>query len=190
VHSGWRRRQRSWSAPAKRRGIYIRNGEALEGAAGLNVVVFDKTGTITEGRPVVTDFLPAANVDRSRLLAIIAAAEAGSEHLLGRAIAAWCTAQAIVAAECSAFTAIPGRDVRAICEHQTVLIGNSALLAEAGITLVGGDVGGVAATIELSRRTMRIVRQNLFWALGYNVVAIPVAAAGRLSPMIASAAMR
>ena len=311
---------------AARRGIYIRNGEALESAARLDTVVFDKTGTITEGRPVVTDFFPTANVGRTWLLAIIAAAEAGSEHFLGRAITAWCTAQAIVPAECSQFTAIPGRGVRAVCEQQTVLIGNSALLAEAGIdcqassaqaaaladqgrtpvfvavdghpvallavadqpragareaiallhglgietvmatgdvaavarqiarqvgigrvvaratpadklalirdlqrqgrrvgmigdgindapaltaadvglaigsgadialeaadiTLVGGDIGRVAATIELSRQTMRIVRQNLFWALGYNVVAIPVAAAGRLSPMIASAAM-
>jgi len=311
---------------AARRGIYIRNSEALESAAGLNTIVFDKTGTITEGRPVVTDFFPAADVDRGRLLAIVAAAESGSEHFLGRALAAWCAAQAIVPAACSEFTAIPGRGVRAVCEQQTVLIGNSALLAEAGIdcaasqaqaaaladqgrtpifvavddhalallaiadqpragareaiallhrigietvmatgdvvavarqiarqvgigrvvaratpadklslirnlqrqgkrvgmigdgindapaltaadvglaigsaadialeaadiTLVGGDIGRVAATIELSRQTMRIIRQNLFWALGYNVVAIPLAAAGRLSPMIASAAM-
>jgi len=70
-------------------------------------------------------------------------------------------------------------------------IGSAADIAleAADITLVGGDIGRVAATIELSRQTMRIIRQNLFWALGYNVVAIPVAAAGRLSPMIASAAM-
>jgi Cu+-exporting ATPase len=59
----------------------------------------------------------------------------------------------------------------------------------ADVTLVGGDIARVAAGIELSRRTMKIIRQNLFWALGYNVVAIPVAAAGRLNPMIASAAM-
>ena len=59
----------------------------------------------------------------------------------------------------------------------------------ADITLVGGDIARVAAGIELSRRTMSIIRQNLFWALGYNTVAIPFAAAGRLTPMIASAAM-
>jgi Cu+-exporting ATPase len=67
--------------------------------------------------------------------------------------------------------------------------GADIALEAADITLVGGDIARVAATIELSRQTMRIIRQNLFWALGYNVVAIPIAAAGRLNPMIASAAM-
>jgi len=59
----------------------------------------------------------------------------------------------------------------------------------ADVTLVGGDIARVAAGIELSRRTMSVIRQNLFWALGYNAVAIPFAAAGRLNPMIAAAAM-
>jgi Cu+-exporting ATPase len=70
-------------------------------------------------------------------------------------------------------------------------IGGGADIAveSADITLVGGDIARVAGGIELSRRTMSIIRQNLFWALGYNVVAIPVAAAGRLNPMIAAAAM-
>ncbi len=62
--------------------------------------------------------------------------------------------------------------------------------ADVGFAVGGGaDIARVAAAIDLSRRTMQIIRQNLFWALGYNVVSIPVAAAGRLSPMIASAAM-
>ena len=70
-------------------------------------------------------------------------------------------------------------------------IGGGADIAveSADITLVGGDIARVAAGIDLSRKTMAIIRQNLFWALGYNVVAIPVAAAGRLNPMIAAAAM-
>jgi Cu+-exporting ATPase len=67
--------------------------------------------------------------------------------------------------------------------------GADIALETADITLVGGDLARVAAAIDLSRRTMSIIRQNLFWALGYNVVSIPVAAAGRLNPMIASAAM-
>ena len=70
-------------------------------------------------------------------------------------------------------------------------IGGGADIAveAADITLVGGDIARVAAGIDLSRRTMAIIRQNLFWALGYNVIAIPIAAAGRLNPMIAAAAM-
>jgi Cu+-exporting ATPase len=67
--------------------------------------------------------------------------------------------------------------------------GADVALEAADITLVAGDIARVAAAIDLSRRTMTIVRQNLFWALGYNVVAIPFAAAGRLNPMLASAAM-
>ncbi|OGT13060.1 MAG: hypothetical protein A3J49_08100 [Gallionellales bacterium RIFCSPHIGHO2_02_FULL_57_16] len=67
--------------------------------------------------------------------------------------------------------------------------GDDVALEAADITLVGGDIARVAAAIDLSRRTMQIIRQNLFWGLGYNVVSIPVAAAGRLSPMIALAAM-
>ncbi|MCA1974007.1 MAG: HAD-IC family P-type ATPase, partial [Caenispirillum sp.] len=67
--------------------------------------------------------------------------------------------------------------------------GADIALESADVTLVGGDIARVAAAIELSRRTMRVIRQNLFWALGYNTVAIPIAAAGRLNPMIASAAM-
>jgi Cu+-exporting ATPase len=67
--------------------------------------------------------------------------------------------------------------------------GTDIAIESAGITLVGGDIARVAGGIELSRQTMSIVRQNLFWALGYNVISIPVAAAGRLNPMIAAAAM-
>ena len=59
----------------------------------------------------------------------------------------------------------------------------------ADIIVLGGDMARIVHAVSLSRRTMAIIRQNLFWALGYNAVAIPVAAAGRLTPMIASAAM-
>src|SRR5205814_4358539 len=61
---------------------------------------------------------------------------------------------------------------------------------EAGdITLMRNDLNGVPESIELSRRTMRIIRQNLFWAFAYNTLGIPIAALGLLSPMLASAAM-
>ena len=312
---------------AARRGIYIRNGEALETAATLNTLVFDKTGTITEGKPAVTDFLLREAQDEARVLALIAGVEAHSEHFLARAINAWCRARAVSPAPTFDFEAWPGRGVRALADdHSEILVGNATLLDAAGIdfrnqqeqarawaeqgktpvyvaidgvcvalfaiadqaragakesiallhrlglqtvmatgdveavanhiarqvgidrviaratpadkleliralqadgrrggmigdgindapalaaanvgfaigggadiavesadiTLVGGDIARVAGGIELSRRTMSVIRQNLFWALGYNVVAIPVAAAGRLNPMIAAAAM-
>jgi Cu+-exporting ATPase len=67
--------------------------------------------------------------------------------------------------------------------------GTHIAIEAADATLVRGDLQRVADAIVLSRRTMRIIRENLFWALGYNTLAIPVAAAGWLNPMIASAAM-
>jgi Cu+-exporting ATPase len=67
--------------------------------------------------------------------------------------------------------------------------GTGAAMEAGAITLMRDDLNGVAEAIELSRRTMRIIRQNLFWAFAYNTVGIPVAALGLLSPMLASAAM-
>jgi Cu+-exporting ATPase len=67
--------------------------------------------------------------------------------------------------------------------------GTDVSIEAADVTLVAGDLAKVVDAIELSRFTLRVIRQNLFWALGYNTVAIPVAAMGQLSPMIASAAM-
>ncbi len=67
--------------------------------------------------------------------------------------------------------------------------GTDVAMEAGGVTLMRDNLNGVVEALELSRRTMRIIRQNLFWAFAYNAIGIPVAALGLLSPMVASAAM-
>ncbi len=311
---------------AARRGIYIRNGESLETASKLTTLVFDKTGTITEGKPVVTDLVNISRFKDQTLLQLCASLENHSEHFLSRAIVEYARLREIPLKAVDQFTSETGKGVHGVVNQHHVLIGNSAIMqahdittealqeqaealsaqgktpvfvavekraaalfgiadqprerareaisrlgklgiecwmvtgdteltarhvaAQVGIThieasatperklemidllrqqrglvgmigdgindapalaaadvgfavgtgtdvaieashitLVSGDISKVADAIELSRRTMRIIRENLIWALGYNTAAIPMAMSGRLSPMIASAAM-
>lgn len=67
--------------------------------------------------------------------------------------------------------------------------GTDVAIESADLTLVQGDITKVTETIELSTDTINVIKQNLFWAFGYNTIAIPVAALGKLNPMVASAAM-
>lgn len=311
---------------AAKKGIYIRNGESLEVASHLNAIVFDKTGTITEGKPAVTEVVKVSRLSEEKIIMLAAAAENNSEHFLARAITDYAKGKKIQWPEAGYFYSETGRGVRAEVNGKKVLIGNRAWLednqvvlkrlseqaerlseqgktpvfmavdqkeaalfaiadkprkgaaeaiarlhkrhietlmvtgdhektaqfvaksvaidqvvanarpedkqaiiqqlqqqgksvgmigdgindasalaaADVGfaigsgtdiaiessdMTLVQGDINKVTEAIELSAATISIIKQNLFWAFGYNTIAIPVAAMGRLSPMIASAAM-
>jgi Cu+-exporting ATPase len=304
-------------------GILIKNGEALERAHKITHVVFDKTGTITLGKPSLTDVVLHNGLDRAGLLRLAAAAERGSEHPLAAAIVAGSNGDA---AQAEMFTNFPGLGIQAQVDGKNVLVGTAALLQQSGITLsdnargdmarletegktsvligvgqeeagilavadtvrpgakeavarlqkmglcvalltgdservaqaVAGQVGiddvqagvrpdgkaaavkrlqqggsvamvgdgvndapalaqadlgiamgrasdvaleaaditllradlnGVADAILLSRRTMKIIQQNLFWAFIFNAVGIPLAALGLLNPMLAALAM-
>ena len=308
---------------AARRGIYIRNGASLETATHLTCLVFDKTGTITEGRPRVTGFYNHSARTDAELLTLMAAAEAGSEHFLARAIVDHALPRVTVVHPVTGFENHPGQGIRAMVDTHTVLLGNRSLLEQAGIdlnalpdtglhpawtpvfcavdgevvatlgiadtprpgaaeaierlhrrgmttlmatgdvettaravaarvgiltvmaearpehklrlikrlqaqgervgmvgdgindapalaaadvgfaigsgadiametadmTLRNGDIARVVDAITLSTETLRVIRQNLAWAFLYNVMAIPVAALGKLNPMMASLAM-
>jgi Cu+-exporting ATPase len=281
-------------------GILIKGGEALEMAHKIGVVVLDKTGTITRGKPKVVRIAPAAGWNEADLLRLAASAERYSEHPLGRAIVEAATERGVALEDALDFAALTGLGVRARVTGRDVTVakpgatvtvdgalageieiadtikpeaaeavkrlrrmglevwmitgdhrtaadavareagidnvlaevmpadkvaavrklqaagkrvamvgdgvndapalaqadlgiamasGTGAAMEAGAITLMRDDLNGVADAIELSRRTMRIIRQNLFWAFAYNTVGIPVAALGLLSPMLASAAM-
>lgn len=263
-------------------GLLIKGGETLEKLRRVTTIVFDKTGTITEGRPRVI----TADVDDDALR-LAAAAEKLSEHPLGRAIVEYAESRGLQLPPATDFRAIPGqgiearvegklvtvdseflrrftildpirtnaaqavRDLRALGLHVVMLTGDrlenaERIAREAGIerviagvlpdgkiaeikklkhvamvgdgindapalaqadvgfsmgsgtdiaieagdiTLLRADLGAVVQAISLARSTSRIMRQNLLWALGYNVIAIPAAAFGLLNPVIASATM-
>jgi len=307
-------------------GILIKGGEALEAANRIDAVVLDKTGTITQGRPRVTDVIPMNGYTAASLLRLAASAERYSEHPLGKAIVEHAQALSIPLADAANFRADPGHGVHATVDGREVKlegglqpaqdsspaqklsaegktiavisvdsqaagvlaladtikpeaqaaigrlrhmgleiwmitgdnrrtaeavarqIGIQHVLAEvlpdakvaevrrlqdagkkvamvgdgindapalaqadtgiaigtgadiameaAGITLMRGNLHGVADALLLARRTMRVIRQNLFWAFAYNTVGIPIAAGllypvtgWLLSPVLASAAM-
>ncbi|MGR9051341.1 MAG: heavy metal translocating P-type ATPase [Gammaproteobacteria bacterium] len=311
---------------AAREGIYIRNGESLETAAKLNAIVFDKTGTITEGKPRVSDLLIVSRLSEASVVALAASAENNSEHFLGKAIVEYAKENAITLKECAHFYSRSGSGIEADVDGKKLLLGNKSWLVDQGVvvdksseaasnfseqgktpvfmavegketavfgisdkqrpeaanaiarlaklnvqtlmvtgdtektahyiaekvgiktvvanakpddklaiiqqlredgklvgmigdgindapalaaadvgfaigsgtdiaiesadlTLVHGDITKVTDAIQLSTDTIRIIKQNLFWAFGYNTIAIPVAAIGKLNPMIASAAM-
>ncbi|HEY5840605.1 MAG TPA: heavy metal translocating P-type ATPase, partial [Mycobacterium sp.] len=114
-------------------GILIRSAEALETAHKLDAIILDKTGTLTNGKPALTDVLPAAGYDEDRLLTWVAAAEQPSEHPLASAIVAAATQRGLVLGDTRDFSSITGQGVRADVEGRTVLVGNRRLLESAGV---------------------------------------------------------
>ncbi len=316
------------------RGILIRRGEAIQRLGDVDVLLLDKTGTITAGRPAVTDVIPLGGADdrdgTGELLRLAASVEQYSEHPVGRAVVAAAVGKGMILAEVTGTEAFPGRGIRArlsdVRGDDEISVGTLAFLRQSGvdtaalepviaglevagrtavaaargtriigangvadpvgpdsaaavaglrrlglepvmvtgdnertaraiagqvgidrvmagilpeaksgevarlreaghvvamvgdgindapalaaadvgiaigtgtdiaieaadITLVQGELSGVIRAVKLSRATFRKIRQNLFWAFFYNLVAIPVAVLGMLHPLIAEAAM-
>lgn len=116
-------------------GILIKGGEALEAAHKLQTIVFDKTGTITEGKPQVTDVITVGDVSESALLQVAASAEKGSEHPLGEAIIVDAEAKGLELLKIDKFEAITGKGISALINGSQVLIGNRRLMDEKEIVL-------------------------------------------------------
>ena len=307
-------------------GILFKGGEHLEQTGDIDTVVIDKTGTITYGKPVLTDILLADGQDEVKFLSLIGAAEKQSEHPLAQAVVQGIQQKGIELGHMQFFEAVPGYGIQATVSGQGVLIGTrnlmqqygidvgsalpemetlesngktamlaaingeyagmvavadtiketsrqairrlqkmnikvimmtgdnlrtaqaigkevgvDAILAEvlpedkaeevkklqlegkkvamvgdgindapalatadvgmaigtgtdvameaADITLIKGDLNSIAEAIIMSRKTMRNIKQNLFWAFAYNTIGIPIAAIGLLAPWVAGAAM-
>lgn len=307
-------------------GILIKGGEYLEGAERIQTVVLDKTGTVTHGKPELTDVQAADDFTLEELLQLAASAETGSEHPLAQAIVNGAKSRGLTLVSTSGFEALPGYGLKAVVQGKPIAIGNRRLMEQelvitgsaastadeleaegktamlvavqgrfagilavadtvketsksaverlqrmgisvimltgdnqrtaeaiagqvgihqvlaevlpedkasqikrlqergrkvamvgdgindapalaaadtgmaigtgtdvameaADITLMHGDLNGIADAIALSRRTMGNIRQNLFWALFYNSIGIPIAASGLLAPWVAGAAM-
>jgi P-type Cu+ transporter len=117
-----------------RAGILIRSAEALETAHQLDTVVLDKTGTITAGRPVLTDVWLAGRWDQDKLLALVAAAESDSEHPLAAAIVAGARERGLAIPASAGFGSVTGQGVQATADGHPVLVGSARLLAVDGIS--------------------------------------------------------
>lgn len=309
-----------------KRGILLRDVDALQKAEKIDTVVLDKTGTVTLGKPKVADVLPADGVTRDELLTLAASTEQFSEHPVAKAIVAQAKEEKLILRDPESFSNEPGMGVKATIGGRSILVGNERLLSQSGtgyqpvsaagdngqtrvmvgheqdgrvqtmgvitltdtikpdsavairqlhaaglrtvlltgdnesaakaiakevgidevhasvlpsgkaevirqlqaqgrvvamvgdgvndapalaranlgiaigsgsdiaketgdVVLVSGSLHGIVEAIGLSRATMKVIRQNLFFAFFYNVLAIPLAALGMLSPLIAAAAM-
>ncbi|XP_024540511.1 copper-transporting ATPase RAN1 [Selaginella moellendorffii] len=182
-------------------GILIKGGDALERAHQIQCVVFDKTGTLTNGRPSVTTAKAFNGMTLSEMLAFAAAAEAGSEHPLARAVLDYAYHHLVFGGvpstpkspsrtrdfswvkKCSDFKALPGQGVSCIVEGQIVLVGNTKLVTEQGIPIpqqaanylreveerartgvlvtVGHDLRGILAVSDPLKREAAIVVEGL-----------------------------
>ncbi|WP_312648308.1 heavy metal translocating P-type ATPase [Aminipila sp.] len=117
-------------------GILIKGGEALEHTHKINTIVFDKTGTITEGKPEITDIITVADISKQRLLQIAASSEKGSEHPLGEAIVRGAEKESLNILELDNFEAIPGYGIQVQVDGLKVLLGNEKLMTDRGISLI------------------------------------------------------
>lgn len=143
-------------------GVLIKGGEALETAHRINTIVFDKTGTITEGKPQITDLVAVEGIGETELLQVAASAEKGSEHPLGEAIIKGAEERNIELKKSEKFEAIPGHGIRVNIDDKEVLLGNSKLMTDEGIELkefkeISGKLAGEGKTPMYIAREGRLI---------------------------------
>lgn len=157
------------SGAGARAGVLIKNAEALEHAGHIDTLVLDKTGTLTCGKPAVTDVVPAHGITEDALLRVAAALEAGSEHPLARAVLDHVKSRGIASAPLKDFTAIAGRGVQALLEGSPALLGSPRFITEEGILI---DTGTVARLQDQGKTVIAVAHQG--HALGLIAIADPL----------------
>ncbi|MDD3207049.1 MAG: cadmium-translocating P-type ATPase [Erysipelotrichia bacterium] len=143
-------------------GILIKSGEALEKAHKITTVVLDKTGTITKGKPEVTDIVVFGNNDENNVLRIAASAEYHSEHPLGEAIIAEAKKRKIVLDKTADFVNVPGQGIKTSIEDEIIFVGNEKLMLTNSIdlsasSLVANKLAFEGKTIMLVAASQRII---------------------------------
>ncbi|UQZ34495.1 copper-translocating P-type ATPase [Paenibacillus sp. PK3_47] len=180
-------------------GILFKGGEHLEAAQGIRTVVLDKTGTVTSGKPVLTDIITTTGIAahgkvlaENRLLAVTAAAEKLSEHPLADAIVAGAAARSLELPAAEQFQAVPGRGISAVVDGQTVLVGTRRMMEDSGadtgawsqlmrkleqegktamLVAVDGTIEGIVAVADTIKETSKAAVARLH-AMGIEVVMI------------------
>ncbi|MCI2425690.1 heavy metal translocating P-type ATPase [Candidatus Acetothermia bacterium] len=114
-------------------GVLIRHGEAIQTMKDIHTIVFDKTGTITHGKPAVTDILSGREFKEEDILYIAASLEQGSEHPLGQTLVREARERGNGLGEVTGFAAIPGKGVKGVVDSREVLVGNQKLMSDYGI---------------------------------------------------------
>jgi Cu+-exporting ATPase len=154
-------------------GVLIKNGDALERTQRVDTILLDKTGTITEGKPAVTDILPLAGRSERELLLVAGSAEQGSEHPLGKAILRAAEEQGLDLVEVSGFRALPGLGLEAHLEGQLVRVGNQKMMSKS--IVLSEDDQTVAQVLANDGKT------PMFVALGESLLGI-IAVADTVKP--------
>ncbi len=139
-------------------GVLIKSGIALETAHKVKTVVLDKTGTITEGKPKVTDIITLDGQTETELLRLAASCEKGSEHPLGEAIVNAATEKGITLYALESFEAIPGHGIFAQLDDKSVLLGNEKLMRERNTVL--GETGHLAQKLSDGGKTPMYISLN------------------------------
>ena len=145
-------------------GVLIKGGEALETTHGINAVVLDKTGTITQGKPELTDIVRYSGDDEADVLALSASAERGSEHPIARAIVSAAQEKNLTLAEPEQFRAIPGRGIEATVSGHRILAGSAKLLREHNVDL-SRSISDAVALSNVGKTLMYIAKDDSLYAL-------------------------